>query len=83
MSSKEKLAGLELIDCARANTERGLDAAAESCGYGSDIEAFQQAIGRACDDIGIDASTFAGIVDPSTATKTPGFVVAPDSTASL
>ncbi|MEM8714199.1 MAG: hypothetical protein AAGE92_00240 [Cyanobacteria bacterium P01_G01_bin.4] len=83
MSSKEKLTGVELIDCARANTERGVDTAAVSCGYGSDIASFQQAISQACDEMGVDASNFAEIVDPPKVKKTSGFVIAPDNAANL
>ncbi|NJK27961.1 MAG: hypothetical protein HC925_04755 [Coleofasciculaceae cyanobacterium SM2_3_26] len=50
MSAKNRLQGVELIDCAQANAKQGLETAAQQCGYDRDTEAFMQALQQACGD---------------------------------
>ena len=53
MTSPKPLRGIDLIDCAQANAKSGLSIAAEQCGYGKDITAFQQELQQASNEIGI------------------------------
>jgi hypothetical protein len=48
------LVGVDLIDCARANAEHGLQVAAQQCGYGEDLDGFHQALTEAGQHMGID-----------------------------
>ncbi|MEO0405815.1 MAG: hypothetical protein AAF289_00540 [Cyanobacteria bacterium P01_A01_bin.135] len=63
MSASQPLTGPELVSCARSNARRGAAAAAESCGYGKDVTAFEQALGEACEAMGVEVTTFSEVVD--------------------
>ena len=65
MASPHPLTGLELIDCARANSVQGLEVAAELCGYGKDIPAFQQQLRQAFADIGLDYQDLSSLMTDS------------------
>jgi hypothetical protein len=58
MASSEPLQGLELIDCAKANGHEDIASAAERCGYSNDLEAFEQALRRAGEAIGVEIQNF-------------------------
>ncbi len=47
LSGEMALTGIDLIDCARANAASGLETAAQLCGYGEDVSAFQEALQQA------------------------------------
>lgn len=53
MSSSTPLQGIELISCAKANVEQGLTAACQQCGYGENIQLFQQNLVLAGQEIGV------------------------------
>lgn len=44
MASETPLTGVFLVDCARANAERGLAIATKQCGYGNDTESFKERV---------------------------------------
>lgn len=80
MAAPETLHGTELIDCARANGSYGIEVAAERCGYGNDIERFQQELKQACDRIGVTFESFGDILKSSTKDdQVIGEIVAPDT----
>lgn len=53
MASQTPLHGVELVSCAKANAKYGKISAAEQCGYGSNIEAFEASLKQACDEAGL------------------------------
>jgi hypothetical protein len=58
----EPLHGTELIDCAKANGITGIEAAAQNCGYGEDLTAFETQLIKACAEIGIKIQAFSDLV---------------------
>ena len=54
LSGKEPLTGKELINCAKGNAYTGLNNTAKLCGYGTDIQAFQENLPKTLDDMGLD-----------------------------
>jgi len=78
MSASQPLTGAELISCARANARRGLADAANSCGYGDDVQTFEQALKGACQEMGVDVTSFLDLVSDVNPTV-EGEVVAPDA----
>jgi hypothetical protein len=48
MASLQPLHDTELVDCARANANQGIETAAYQCGYGDDINTFAQELRQAC-----------------------------------
>ncbi len=56
------LEGIELINCARANFREGLSKTAERCGYGEDLEAFEENLQRACSTIGVEIDGLAELI---------------------
>lgn len=65
MASPNPLTGLELIDCARANSVQGLEVAADLCGYSNDIAGFQQELRQAFSDIGLDYQDLSSLITDS------------------
>ena len=57
MTSPQQLQGIDLIDCAQANARSGLAIATQQCGYGDDIQAFQNELQKASSEIGIKISS--------------------------
>lgn len=85
MSSPSPLSGIALVDCARANADKGIAVAAERSGYGNDTAAFQSALNAACADMGVDVSELSDLV-PSEQAKwhmQEGMEVAPDTPGDL
>jgi hypothetical protein len=79
-SSAAQLQGAELIDCARANATCSIDVAAERCGYGHNIQQFEQALKKAYDAIGVSLTSFSDLTKVSGESDLPqGEVVAPDT----
>lgn len=80
MAAPHPLKDTDLVDCARANGPQGIQAAAELCGYGTNLEAFEQALKQACDRMGITYTTFSDLLKPpTTATQESGEIIAPDT----
>ncbi|MDX2232150.1 MAG: hypothetical protein NW220_21120 [Leptolyngbyaceae cyanobacterium bins.349] len=84
MTAPKPLQDTDLVDCARANGPHGIQAAAEFCGYGTDLTAFEQALKQACDRMGITYETFGDLLKPPTAAiQDLGEIVAPDTPSEL
>ncbi len=84
LSGKNPLTGAELIDCARANAEQGLETATKLCGYGDDIDQFQDALKQAGDKMGISIESLGDLLtDRINPMGRPGVDVAPNSSSSL
>ncbi len=85
MSSSFPLTGLTLIDCAKANATAGPAIAAERCGYGKDIAAFQSALKSACTDIAVeDVDSVYDLITPQQRITTQGGeAIAPESPSKL
>jgi hypothetical protein len=79
MASQAPLVGSELIDCARANSERGIEIAAIRCGYGEDIAAFERQLQKAGEHIGVKIHSFHDLNDTPNDLKEPEIVIAPES----
>ena len=54
LSGKEPLTGKELVNCAKGNAYSGLNNTAKLCGYGTNIQAFQENLTETLDDMGLD-----------------------------
>lgn len=84
MASHTKLHGLELIDCAKANAKQGIETATELCGYGQDINAFQEELKKACRDIGVEIDELSDLITTQqTLRREGGFEIAPESASDL
>jgi hypothetical protein len=84
MSSYSPLHDSELIDCARANGNKGIAIAAQRCGYGNDLATFEQKLKKASKGIGIDIQGFDELINISQKEgKEPGIVVAPETPTQL
>ncbi len=83
MTSSKPLEGVILVDCAKANAKHGIQTAAEQCGYGNDIVAFETALKAACHAMGISLKEFADLSTESESQRPSGIEVAPDTTADL
>ena len=82
--SNQPLTGTNLIDCARANAEHGIQMTADLCGYGEDISSFQQALKRAGNQMGLEIETLSDLIAYSqNLTGRHGIDVAPDTSSSL
>lgn len=83
MTTPAPLEGIELIDCARANGDDGIEVAAERCGYGDDLETFEAELKKACLAIGVEFNSFNDILKSTDSSKDAGTIVAPDSPTQL
>lgn len=61
MKSSKRLQGLELIDCARANSLESIAIAAERCGYNNDSAKFEQELRIAGEAIGIEIQSLSDL----------------------
>jgi len=82
MASTAPLTGSELIDCAKANSPKGVEIAASRCGY-RNIAAFETALVEAGDRLGIEINSFEDLNRSSSDRQEPGVEIAPDSLDSL
>jgi hypothetical protein len=80
MASSSPLVGIELIDCAQACVQAGLQVAVQQCGYGKDFAAFQAALQQACQERGIEIETLQDFVH---LTESPGQEIGPQSFSQL
>lgn len=84
MASSQPLQGIELIDCAKANAPQGIETAAHLCGYGSDLNKFDQALRQACQNIGVDINQLSDLItDQQPIKQSLGIEVAPDTPSQL
>jgi hypothetical protein len=58
MASFSPLQGTDLVDCARANASKGIEVAAQRCGYDEDLATFERELKKAYDSIGIEIQGF-------------------------
>lgn len=58
MAASKPLTGIELIDCAKANSKELINVVAYRCGYGEDILRFEQELKTSCEEIGVDLNSF-------------------------
>jgi hypothetical protein len=81
MSSPIPLQGLELIDCAKANSKLGIEVVSQQCGYGGDTATFQVELQKACSNIGIAIEDFSDLVAIANlpTTSQPGIEIAPET----
>jgi hypothetical protein len=80
MASQIPLRESELIDCARANSEEDIATASYNCGYGDNIELFQQELRRAGESIGVNIENFSDLTDtPRAMNKNTGIEIAPET----
>lgn len=82
MASTAPLTGSELIDCAKANGPKGVEVAASRCGYSNDVAAFETALHRAGEHIGVEINSFADLIHPPVPQET-GVEVSPESLSEL
>lgn len=84
MAAKEPLKGVELVDCARANSKQGITTAAYLCGYGDDLDSFSQELQHACNHMRVEYHELADLIPEQRATQQqPGIEIAPDTPNSL
>jgi hypothetical protein len=85
MASPIPLQGIELVDCAKANARQGLQVAAHQCGYGQDLDRFQQALEQACQGIGVNIQELSDLITDQQAVRRAagGIEVAPDTPSEL
>ncbi|AKG24471.1 hypothetical protein [Calothrix sp. 336/3] len=82
MESTAPLQGTDLIDCARANGNEGIEIAAQRCGYGSDLTTFERELQKASDYIGVKVCTFRDLIAIKREGE-EGIVVAPETQTDL
>jgi acylphosphatase len=84
MTTPDPLKGTELIDCARANGNDGIEVSAQRCGYEDNLEEFQEALKQACDSIGVEYNKFDDLLKSSTDYhKDAGLIIAPETPSQL
>lgn len=84
MASPIPLYGTDLIDCAKANANQGVETAAYLCGYGDNLSAFQQELKQACHNIGVEIKDLSNLItDQQTVRNTRGIEIAPDTASEL
>lgn len=84
MAAKQPLTGIELIDCAKANAQQGVEAAAKLCGYDNNTSDFQAALQKAGEDMGVKLDELDDLItDQSIAKRTPVMDVGPETTSQL
>jgi hypothetical protein len=83
MASSSPLTGVVLVDCAKANAEQDVETAAQRCGYGEDVTAFETALRSACEDMDIDIKSFADLSVDRQLKRARGIEVAPDTQGNL
>lgn len=81
MASSIPLKGTDLVDCVRANAKQGVETAARLCGYGEDINTFEQELEKACESMGVDSSNL--ITQQDLIKVTEGKIIAPETASEL
>ena len=84
MASLTALHGLELIDCAKANAMQGVETAAQLCGYGEDIKAFERELQEAGERIGVKINEISDLITYRQVVRQAGGIeIAPDTQSEL
>lgn len=84
MGSPTHLQGVELISCAKANAQQGLETAAQQCGYGENIQLFQQNLVLAGEKIGVDLDQLSDLITLQQEARKMGTIsVAPDTASEI
>jgi hypothetical protein len=78
MATSPPLRGADLIDCARTNASKGIEVAAQRCGYREDPTVFEQALHQAGNQIGVDIQGFRDLVVDQRQQES-GIEIAPDT----
>jgi hypothetical protein len=81
MTSSKPLHGPELIDCAQANANKEIEIVSELCGYGKDINAFEQELKKACELIGVKIQSFKNLreIQPERINKHQKIEITPET----
>lgn len=84
MASTAPLKDIELVDCAKANAKQGVETAARLCGYGEDINAFQQELKQACERINVQYNELTDLItEQQNLIEMGGVEVAPHTASEL
>jgi hypothetical protein len=84
MASPTPLHGIDLIDCAQANALQGVETAAQFCGYGEDIKAFERELQEAGERIGVKINVLSDLITGRQAVRLAGGIeIAPDTPTDL
>ncbi len=84
MASPTPLHGIELIDSAKANAMQGVETAAQLCGYGEDIKAFERELQEAGERIGVKIYEISDLITGRQAVRLAGGIeIAPDTPTDL
>ena len=83
MTSPTPLHGTELIDCARANANQGMEVAANQCGYNGDIVTFERELQAAAHQMGIKLHGFQDLMKTPETPQPSGIEIAPDTATEL
>lgn len=84
MASSKRLTSIELIDCAKANAQQGIEVTAHLCGYGTDISDFQAELKQACQQIGVEISELSDLItEQQTVIQNGGIEIAPETPSEL
>ncbi len=80
MTASERLEGVELVDCAKANAKQGMETAARQCGYGESVEEFGQQLQQACQNMGVDFNSLSDLITDQQLAAEKGVVeIAPET----
>ena len=83
MTAPTPLHGTELVDCAQANANQGIEVAANLCGYSNDIVTFERELQAAAHKMGITLHGFQGLLKSPEVQRQPGIEIAPDTSTEL
>jgi hypothetical protein len=85
MVSLTPLHGTELVDCARANANLGIETAAYQCGYGDNLKRFSQELRQACEKMNLKVKELNELItDQDMILKFgTGEIIAPDTASEL
>jgi hypothetical protein len=62
MASETPLKGTELVDCAKANANQGIQTAAYQCGYGDNLNQFAQELRNACESMNLQVKELTQLI---------------------
>ena len=85
MASPKPLHDTELVDCARANANQGIETATYQCGYGNDINTFAQELRQACEKMNLQVKELKELItDQDMILKLgTGEIIAPETASEL
>jgi len=79
MAINNPLSGIELIDCANANSKQNIKVVANLCGFGDDTEMFERQLKKAGKEIGIKIPSVTDLVEKLEPRQISGVEISPDS----